>query len=241
MEAKNMWEKTTLLHPAVHAWLYPANHFLSAPCHFPWPSLSHRLWHFIREPLTHIIKNNLYCPFTLSSNLDTGTSQTGGCSPKPNVTDCQCLYGMQCKEGRVKHYFRRIHFSPSPSVLLVWQQLAQGSSPSLCFRPSAHSALPKVQCSSSTTQSSQTPTGGRQVCISARQFSVQQSAEWSDSKWKVFHNPPKTASYLCSMADTLKPKIDWMSYFFFLLHPFTANLCNNCIAWICPSDLPYPL
>lgn len=131
------------------------------------------------------------------------------------------VYTVRSYEGRVKRYFRRI--SLSLSVLLVWQ-LAQGSSPSLCFCPSAHSALPKAQCSSSssTTQSWQTPTGGRQVCISARQLSLQQSrAEW---QWMetFFHTLPKTASY--SIADTLKPKIGRRFFFFCYSH---LQRCND--------------
>lgn len=158
---------------------YPPNHFLSAPCHFLWPSFSHWRWHLIAEPLTHIIKSNLYYPLTPSASLHTRISQTGRRS-LTHVWKCHWLsvsiqYAVLRRTS--KTLFQE-NLSPSlsrsPSVLLVWQ-LAQGSSPSLCFCPSAHSALPKAQRSSSTTQSWQSPTGGRQVCISARQLSLQQS------------------------------------------------------------------
>lgn len=115
---------------------------------------------------------------------------------------------------RSKTLFQEI-FSPSLSLSLYYlcDSWPRGHLPYCAFCPSAHSALPKAQCSSSSTkQSCQTPTGGRQVCISAGQLSLQQSGVTVNGNF--FHTLPKIASYLCSTADTLKPKIDGMLFFF---------------------------
>lgn len=99
----------TLLHPATraeHLFIqihYPPSWFVSAPGPFHWPSFSRWQWHFIADPLTHIIKNNLYCPLTHREARQADVQpHTYG-----NVTYCQRLYSMPHYEGQVWRYFWR--------------------------------------------------------------------------------------------------------------------------------------
>lgn len=101
-----------------------------------------------------------------------------------NVTDCQCLSGMQCYEGQVKRYFRRIYLSPSLTLPLysLCDSWPRGHLPHCAFVP-----LPIQHYLSPMQQQHNTIMANSHWWPPSLHFSMATltAAEWSDSEWKL--------------------------------------------------------
>lgn len=221
--------------------LYLSHHFTHR--HIVYQTLL--TFNFLTSYIQYVIQTHLYCPLRLNHLLYV-----------PNCAEWEAdtLMFTDCTLGSVSMPYSvswRSNCSPSPSLPLLlvchpalYLYYLCDSWPrghrlhcalSLCpFSSTSSSVQPQQQQQQHKTAqqnhgSRQTPTAGCHVCTSARHL-LQQQCVWSDSKRKLFPHYPKTPWCLCSIADLLKPKIDWSSFFclfcfvFRMLQPFSAKL-----------------
>lgn len=150
--------------------------------HSHWPLFSHWLWHFLREPLTHIMRYNLYYPFTHSPSLD--TEQTGGFIEIPLIVSVYTI----CSAKKEQWNAVSGAFAPLSLPLDCWcDSWPGGHLPHCVFVPLPIQHLPKAQCSSSTI------TANSHQWQPSLHFSnaTLSATSWSDSKWQLLPQSPR--------------------------------------------------
>lgn len=147
-----------------------------------------------------------------------------------NVTDC--LYCMQLRRTSKTLFQENFSLSFSLSLYCLCDSWPRGHLPHCAFVPMPIQHYLKPSAAAAAAQHNH----GKVPLVAAKSAFQQGNshcsrAQWSDSEWKLF---PLFPRYLCSIADTPKPKIDWI-FFSAIAH---LQLCND-IVWSQSVQISY--